>query len=65
MGGFREKRKKKKSEYPGRATIINIGMYFVKNLCKTTIIGFFFPREQKWYFVSKIVLTYCEKKMFR
>ena len=24
-----------------------------------------FGRNQKWYFVTKIVLTYCEKKMFK
>ena len=22
------------------------------------------PKREKWYFVTKIVLTYCEKKMF-
>ena len=24
----------------------------------------FVPFEEKWYFVTKIVLTYCEKKLF-
>ena len=25
----------------------------------------FFPLRFQWYFVSKIVLTYCEKKLFQ
>ena len=25
---------------------------------------YFFYQNKKWYFVTKIVLTYCEKKLF-
>ena len=31
---------------------------------KTKISTLLFTLKKKWYFVTKIVLTYCEKKLF-
>ena len=42
--------------------LVHVG-YSYKSLCFLSSILFYIWRN--WYFVTKIVLTYCEKKMFQ
>ena len=49
-------------------TILMINVYgrplFIKQEIKNNVISFDVCLNKQWYFVTKIVLTYCEKKMF-